>query len=83
MAEALKPALRGEDLNYRFGGELFVLLMESNACAGVAANAVLGWPGAIRVFIALAEYAIVRPTVVIGVAQSASEEPLQDLVERG
>jgi hypothetical protein len=57
--------------------------LESNASASAAANAVPGLSGAIRVFVRLAEYAIVSPTVMIGVVQAASDEILPNLIERG
>jgi diguanylate cyclase (GGDEF)-like protein len=83
IAEALKLALRSEDFIYRFGGEEFVLLMESNATASAAANAAQRVLGAIQgLSIRLGENAVVRPTVTIGVAQAASDETLPDLIER-
>jgi len=83
IAQALKIVLRGDDFIYRFGGEEFVLLMESNNSPNAAANAAQRVLESIRALsIQLDENAVVRPTVTIGVVQAAGGESLASVVER-
>lgn len=82
LAVALKRDLRDVDRAYRYGGEEFLLMMESSGVAGAefAAERVLE---SVRVLsITLPGGAMVRPTATVGVAVVAKGESLASVIER-